>query len=292
MQTHQNNACCGVVELRQYTMQPGQRDTLIAIFERHFIAAQEAAGMTIFGQFRDRARADRFVFLRGFADMASRHTSLEQFYAGDVWCEQQDAANATMIDWHDVLLLRPARLGKMFDVDLTDRPPIGDAGTATPPTVTATVFAGIHGLRAPADDATIDVFERHVLRVLRANGISLDAWLVTEPAPNTFTRLPVREGEHVIVWVGTREAVAEVDGEVDAASSRASAWSAASTATSATSSATATSARDIAATLSRIGDLKALSRDSDPLIVLALEPTSRSLLGHQRTRAVAQHFRR
>ncbi|WP_406513549.1 hypothetical protein [Streptomyces sp. NBC_00161] len=35
-----------IVELRQYTLHPGARDTLIALFEREFVAGQEAAGMT------------------------------------------------------------------------------------------------------------------------------------------------------------------------------------------------------------------------------------------------------
>jgi NIPSNAP len=65
--------CCAVVELRQYTLKPGQRDILIDLFERHFIESQEAAGMTLVGQFRDRRRDDRFVWLRGFANMEARH---------------------------------------------------------------------------------------------------------------------------------------------------------------------------------------------------------------------------
>jgi hypothetical protein len=46
--------CCPVVEFRQYTLKPGQRDVLIDIFDRYFIEGQESAGMTILGQFRDR----------------------------------------------------------------------------------------------------------------------------------------------------------------------------------------------------------------------------------------------
>ena len=57
--------CCPVIELRQYTP-PGQRDVLIDLFDRHFVESQEAAGMTIVGQFRDRRRPDRFVWIRGF----------------------------------------------------------------------------------------------------------------------------------------------------------------------------------------------------------------------------------
>ena len=35
--------CCPVLELRQYTLKPGQRDVLINLFERHFVESQEAA---------------------------------------------------------------------------------------------------------------------------------------------------------------------------------------------------------------------------------------------------------
>jgi len=58
--------CCPVVELRQYTLKPGKRDVLIDLFEREFIEPQEALGMTVVGQFRDRRSPDRFVWLRGF----------------------------------------------------------------------------------------------------------------------------------------------------------------------------------------------------------------------------------
>src|SRR5687767_14085568 len=61
--------CCPVVELRQYTLHPGQRDVLIELFEREFVETQEAEGMRIVGQFRDLDNPDRFVWLRGFPDM-------------------------------------------------------------------------------------------------------------------------------------------------------------------------------------------------------------------------------
>ena len=42
-----------IVELRQYDLVPGSRDTLIDLFDRRLIEGQEAEGMTIIGQFRD-----------------------------------------------------------------------------------------------------------------------------------------------------------------------------------------------------------------------------------------------
>ncbi len=95
---------CGVVELRQYQMQPGRRDDLITLFEREFVETQEALGMAVLGTLRDLDRTDHFVWLRGFADMVSRRQGLEAFYGGPVWAQHRDAANPTMIDSDDVLL--------------------------------------------------------------------------------------------------------------------------------------------------------------------------------------------
>lgn len=64
--------CCPVLELRQYTLKPGQRDAFIALFDRHFVESQEAVGMTLVGQYRDRRRPERLVWIRGFPDMQSR----------------------------------------------------------------------------------------------------------------------------------------------------------------------------------------------------------------------------
>ena len=45
-------------------------------------------------------------------------------------------------------------------------------------------------------------FEDEVRPSLEAVGARVAAWMVTEASPNTFPRLPVREGEQVLVWVG------------------------------------------------------------------------------------------
>ena len=96
-----------VIELRQYQMHPGQRDVLIELFEREFIEPQQALGIDVVGIFRDLDDPDRYVWLRGFADMASRPAALAGFYDGPVWQRHRTAANATMIASDNVLLLRP-----------------------------------------------------------------------------------------------------------------------------------------------------------------------------------------
>lgn len=176
-----------VLELRQYTLHPGQRDVLIELFEREFVESQEAVGMDLVGTFRDLDRPDRFVWIRGFPDMPSRAASLQAFYGGPVWQAHRNAANATMIDSDNVLLLRPAERGSGF------ARPSSPAG-ATP--ASSRVLATIHHLAAPADDA----FRRRVDDALADADIASIARLETEPAENTFPRLPVRTGEHVFVW--------------------------------------------------------------------------------------------
>src|SRR5215813_8306690 len=99
--------CCPIVELRQYTLHPGQRDVLIALFEHAFIEAQEAVGITVIGQFRDLDDPNRFVWLRGFSDMDQRLAALQAFYGGPVWQAHREAANATLVDSDNVLLLHP-----------------------------------------------------------------------------------------------------------------------------------------------------------------------------------------
>jgi hypothetical protein len=147
--------CCPVLELPQYTMKPGQRDVLIDLFDRHFIESQQATGMTLVGQFRDRDRPDRFVWLRGFETMERRHATLDAFYGGPVSATHRTAANATMLDSTDVLLLKPPRAELAFRVGADAKPSSRDRETRT-------VLAGIYQLPRPTDSQLVVRFERDV----------------------------------------------------------------------------------------------------------------------------------
>ena len=187
--------CCPIVELRHYTLRPGKRETLIALFDHEFIETQEEVGIQLIAQFRDIDRPDAFTWLRGFADMQSRAKALAAFYDGPAWHAHRDAANGTMIDSDNVLLLRPVRAASGFVFDTTERP--GVKATAIPPGL---FVATIYPLAASTAKDFADVFDRVILPELTTSGATPVAVFETEPAENTFPRLPVREGEHVFVW--------------------------------------------------------------------------------------------
>lgn len=188
-------SCCAIVELRQYTLKPGQRDTLVDLFEREFIESQEAVGMRIPGEFRDLDRAERFVWLRGFSDMTSRHQGLTAFYGGPVWKANRETANDTMLDSSNVLLLKPSRPDSGFGGQLAGRPAVG--ATEVPRSV---VMATLYAFNAPVDEDFVRFFEEEMTPALKEAGLPVSAYFQTEYSRNTFTALPVREGEHVFIW--------------------------------------------------------------------------------------------
>src|SRR5262245_53009763 len=187
-------ADASVVELRQYTLKPGAADTLVEVFEAHFVESQEALGMRLGGLFRDRDDDDRFVWMRGFASMTERRRALEAFYGGPVWKAHGPAANATMLDSDDVLLLR-ATVPPHPPAAPTPRPPVGVPVDGDPWVwVTCWLHDPGHGscgwLAAEAQPLLADVL-----------GTGVATWR-TEPAENTFPGLPVR-GDHAFVWTAT-----------------------------------------------------------------------------------------
>jgi hypothetical protein len=236
--------CCSVLELRQYTLHHGKREVLIDLFEREFVETQEAAGMRLVGQFRDLDRPERFVWLRGFDDMDARRTALQTFYGGPVWKAHREAANATMVDSDNVLLLKSVL---PFAAASHPRPPVGDAGGPA-----KLVIAEVYSLSAPIDDSFRRLFHDEIAPALAEAGAPPLAALETETSENTFPRLPVRTGEHVFVWFASVASAQELP-QLEARLARSPRW-----------------AREVAPELAR-----RLSRAPERL---RLAPTARSLL--------------
>jgi hypothetical protein len=186
-----------IVELRQYTCHAGRRDALIALFEQEFIESQDALGAAVLGTFRDADDPDRFVWLRGFVSMPRRAEALEAFYSGPIWREHRNAANVTMLDSDNVLLLHPSAAGGGFDL------------AARPPGASGEVLAVLHymdeGLLAPFTA----FFEATMRPQIAADGAHVLASFVSETSANTFPRLPIRERDRVFAWFARPPAAGE-----------------------------------------------------------------------------------
>jgi hypothetical protein len=184
-----------VMELRQYTLHPGERDVLIDIFDRNFVESQEEQGMRIIGQFRDLDNRNHFVWLRSFADMPARARALNAFYYGPVWKGHRAAANATMVDSDNVLLLKPVRPETAFPVSDRVRRPIGASGNGAGLVVGSIVY-----LRPTSPGKFEDFFEREIRPQLRKSGAVVVAELVSDHSANNFSQLPLRESDNVFAW--------------------------------------------------------------------------------------------
>jgi NIPSNAP len=189
-----------IIELRQYTLHPHKRDVLIDLFDREFLETQDAVGMPVLGQFRDVGDPDRFVWLRGFANMQTRHEALSAFYGGPVWKTHRNVANATMIDSDNVLLLRPAWDGASIPVDLGQR---ADHSAVQIPAglVDLTIFY----LKQEASTEMMVFCKDQMMRALQQGGATCQGWYTNETSENTFAHLPVRTGENVLVGVALFE---------------------------------------------------------------------------------------
>ena len=179
-----------IVELRHYTLHPGRRDELIALFEDRFIEAQETAGAAVLGTFRVEGADDSFIWLRGFPDLPARKAALENFYGGPVWSAHREAANATMIDSDDVHLLRAIAPAEGLPPGGLRHPPQGAEWPAQRYRLL------VSELRYPELVGNYHLWLRLFLRKAGADPL---ASFATLPAENNFPALPVWKNRHVHV---------------------------------------------------------------------------------------------
>jgi quinol monooxygenase YgiN len=201
---HDRVQAASLVELRQYVTYPGRRDELISLFEDHFVESQEELGMLILGTFREPEHPSHFTWLRAFSDMESRAKSLNEFYSGPVWGAYGKAANPTMEDSDNVLLLREAYPGSGFAPPASPREPIGSSARPA-----GLVVVNIYYLKSEPRAGFIDFFKREISPELNRAKTQVLAALVPESTPNNYPKLKVREGENLFVWVARFEDAAD-----------------------------------------------------------------------------------
>lgn len=195
-------------ELRSYAMVPGRRAELVAMFESVFLDAYERGGTRVLGTFTTPDDDDRWIWLRAFPDAAARGAALANFYGSAAWRERAAAANATIADTSDVLLLHAVagRLGDVAGAAAADAVvrAAGDAAAATmdadsakPP---ATIECRVHCVEPRGELRFAQRWLALAVPRLRALGAAPFAVLATDRRENTYPRQPVRDDSVVVTF--------------------------------------------------------------------------------------------
>jgi hypothetical protein len=184
-----------VVEFRNYRLRPGVREAFIDYFEERFLDSQEGVGMRVLGQFRLVGEPDRFVWIRGFEDMASRRRALETFYGGPYWDRWKGPANDMMVEWDRVHLLRP----RDESWALADR--IRHSPSREPGEPSKVVATFCHARRRGPDED----FAALIRSALEDRGHTILGQFVTEMSENDFPPLPVLQEPGLIVILSLRQ---------------------------------------------------------------------------------------
>jgi NIPSNAP len=174
-----------VIELRRYTIRPGEREHFAEYFDAYFPEAFQQLGAIAFGQFFEEDEPSRFTWLRGFRDMDARAVVNSAFYYGPVWKEHKPTVNPLMLDSDNVLLLRSLR-------PIPVLPAVDPVREAAPRGA-----VGMHIFRQA--DGLVEEVE-YAYRKYECAGL-----LVTLDAPNNFPQLPVRMDGPWVVWLGLFE---------------------------------------------------------------------------------------
>jgi hypothetical protein len=179
-----------VIELRDYLIRDGMTGDFARYFEEHFLFSQRETGMHVLGQFEVVGAPNRFVWIRGFEDMATRRRGLDGFYGGPFWQARRAEANAMIVDSDAVHLLRPfgpraSLTGALALEDRASEPP------GVVPAHTGLIAVDFHRAEPGALDRLVALFEQRLRPALVAQGHQLLGHFVAERAPNDYPRLPV-----------------------------------------------------------------------------------------------------
>ena len=183
-----------VVELRRYTIEPGQRVKFARYFDAWFPEAFQQLNALAVGQFLEQDKPDGFTWIRAFHSMEEFAVAKAAFYYGPVWREHKEMLNSLMVDSDNVLLLTP--LGSDGIAILPAVDPVLEGNESRGQVVAQLIKVKPDSLTAATARAMAE-FAKY-----RTAGARQAAALVTLNANNTFPQHPIRTDGPYLVWVG------------------------------------------------------------------------------------------
>ncbi len=193
-----------VIELRSYPMKPLGRDSFIDNFEAHYLEEIERFGAVVMGQFRVLNDPDRFVWFRGFPDLATREPSLRAFYAGEVWKRHGPISMALFLRPLTVRVLRPLAGGNLTaGMTLKSTLSAFASGNCSVETgvVVVDIFRAAHGHRR---DRLADLLRTSLLASEHEDS-ELRGILVAEERTDAWEEEVVRDPHEVVLVTAHRD---------------------------------------------------------------------------------------
>jgi hypothetical protein len=123
--------------------------------------------------------------MRGFSDLPSRGQALSNFYGSQTWAKHREAANATMIDSDNVLLLHPFEDSEHVREDLSVNKGL--------------LRVAIHHLGSVSTERFSVFWANTLYPILVEGGYSPFCPLMTAKVENNFPQLPLRN-DPVFLW--------------------------------------------------------------------------------------------
>ena len=183
-----------VIEIRNYLLKDGQREAYIEGFENYFVDTLNAEGNYVLGQFRIKGEDNRFVWIRGFDDMATRKEALQNFFGTKHWEKYKHIPGNLLVGYTNVHLLKPLHLA-----DET-----GDSESGFP----------IAWFGRPKGVAVVDFYIANEMRdqligfvnttydsLMHAAGVKDISYWVSETSPNNYPSLPVFQDKNLLVSI-------------------------------------------------------------------------------------------
>ncbi len=186
------NQSIKVIELRNYLLKPGKRDSFITFFEANFIESQNSLGGYVIGQYRVKGADDNFLWIRGFNSMDSRSKYLPEFYKSPFWKTRRTRANDLINNNDNVYLIKPLSI----------------TGENTDTSISSNEFGKKKGM-AVIDlyiangklNELIPFFRNTYIPFLKKIGIIDFTTWVSETQENDFPILPVFQDKNLLVTI-------------------------------------------------------------------------------------------
>jgi hypothetical protein len=172
-----------VLELRNYLLKPNLADTFSQYFHSKFVAPMNDLGGYTLGEFKISGVDDRFVWLRGFANMKTRVQFLNDFYLNSpTWKEYGEGANEMMINSNNVYLLKPLHKNVLLKTDKT--------------------FTVIDFYICNSTiEKVIKLFDTKYIPFLKTINVDDISFWISEMTKNDFPRLPVFQDKNLLVSI-------------------------------------------------------------------------------------------